>query len=233
MKFSIDPAIIELFPEVKVGLLVVKGFDNQKNEEKTASSLRQTEEAIRGKYTLEELSTLPKVADWKEAYRKFGFKSSSHRSSVEALLRRILQGKELPSINLLVDLYNLISVKHALPVGCDDLDQVDGNITLTIADGTENFIMLGAEKPEEIKKGEVIYRDDKEVLCRSWNYRECDKTKITEKTKNVCLVLEGLSHTSEEEIMRALSELRILLSTYCQADFKGFFLHSGQLEAFF
>jgi DNA/RNA-binding domain of Phe-tRNA-synthetase-like protein len=233
MKFSIHPSIIELFPEVKIGLLVVKGFDNQKNREKIVSLLRLTQQAIREKYRLEELSTLPKIADWREAYRKFGFKPSSHRSSVEALLRRILQGKELPSINLLVDLYNLISVKHILPVGCDDLDQVDGNITLTIAEGTENFIMLGAEKPEEIKKAEVIYRDDKEVLCRSWNYRECAKTKITENTKNVCLVLEGLSHTSQQELMSALSELKTLLSSCCEADFKEFFLYSGQLEALF
>lgn len=233
MKFFIDPAIIKLFPNVKIGLLVIKGFDNQKNDAKTTSLLRQTEEAIRSKYTLEEVSILPKIADWREAYRKFGFKPSSHRSSVEALFRRVLQGKELPLINLLVDLYNLISIKHVMPVGCDDMDHVNGNIRLTIADGTEKFVMLGTDKLEEIRKGEVVYRDDQEVLCRSWNYRECDKTKITESTKNVCLVLEGLDYTSKEEIMNALSELRILLSRVAQADFKEFFLDSGHLEASF
>ena len=233
MKFSIDPEVIALFPDVKIGLLVVKGLDNRKQGTDVSPLLRQTEEAVRAKYTLEGLSALPKIADWREAYRKFGFKPSSHRSSVEALLRRVLQGKELPSINPLVDLYNLISIKHCLPVGCDDIDHVDGNITLTIADGTEKFVMLGAHLSDEIKQGEVIYRDDKEVLCRSWNYRECDKTKIIENTKNVCLVIEGLGNTSKEEIVKALSELRALLSPHCHGSFREFFLYSGQLEAVF
>ena len=231
MKFSIDPAMIGLFPNVKIGLLVITNVDNQKVTTEISSLLRQAEQAIREKYTTEQLTTLPKIADWREAYRKFGFKPSSHRSSIEALLRRILQGKELPSINPLVDLYNLISIKHLLPAGGDDLEQAEGNIALTIAEGTEHFVMLGSDKPEEIKKGEVIYRDEKEVLCRSWNYRECDKTKITETTKTVCLVLEGLEHTSKEEILSALSELRTLISHYCQGNFQEFFIDKGQLGA--
>jgi DNA/RNA-binding domain of Phe-tRNA-synthetase-like protein len=230
MPFRIDPSIISQFPAVKVGVLVCKGLDNHGKFPEIAALLRTTEEEIEQKYTVETLITLPKIADWREAYRKFGFSPSSHRSSVEALLRRVVQGKQLPSINPIVDLYNIISIKHILAAGGDDLDKVEGEIALTIADGTERFVMLGTDKPEPIKKGEVIYRDDQEVLCRSWNYRECEKTKITENTQNVCLVLEGLEHTSSEEIQSAIAELKQLLEKYCKGSYQEFFLDKNHLE---
>ena len=229
--FSIDPAIPTQFPHAKMGVLICKGLNNEGRHPEIESLLRATEEEIRQKYTVEELATLPKIADWREAYRKFGFSPSAHRSSIEALLRRVVQGKQLPSINPIVDLYNIVSMRHVLAAGGDDLDKVEGEITLTIADGTELFIMLGTDKPEPIKKGEVIYRDDKEVLCRSWNYRECEKTKITPATKNVCLALEGLEHTKTEELHQAISELKQLLQKYCQGSYKEFFLDKIHLEA--
>ncbi len=232
MKFSIDSAMIDMFPKVKIGVLVVRNIDNSKGQIFSAL-FRKAERDIREKYQLEELATVPKIADWREAYRKFGFKPSLNRSSIEALMRRILQGKEVPSINPIVDAYNLVSIISLLPAGGDDIDQTDGDITLTMADGTEHFIMLGSDKSEEIKKGEVIYRDEKEVLCRSWNYRECDKSKITKDTKNVCLVLEGLEHTSEEEILEALAKLRELLTPFCTGTFQEFYLHKGNLAAVF
>jgi lysyl-tRNA synthetase class 2 len=77
----------------------------------------------------------------------------------------------------------------------------------------------------------VIYRDDKEVLCRSWNYRECEKTKITPSTKNVCLVLEGLEHTNKDELHAAISNLKELLQKYCQGSYQEFFLDRNLVEA--
>lgn len=229
--FSIDPAITAAYPHAKMGVLICKGLSNEGSYPEIESLLRATEEEVRQKYTVEGLATLPKIADWREAYRKFGFSPSAHRSSVEALLRRVLQGKQLPSISPIVDLYNIVSIKYVLAAGGDDLDKVEGGITLTIADGSELFIMLGTDKPEPIKKGEVIYRDDKEVLCRSWNYRECEKTKITPATKNVCLVLEGLEHTNIDELHAAISTLKQLLQKYCQGSYQEFFLDKNLVEA--
>ena len=228
--FSVDPAIAQQFPDVKIGVLVGKGLENQKTSPEITHLLRSIETELRQKYTLETVIALPKINDWREAYKKFGFSPSQHRSSIEALLRRVVQGKELPSINPIVDLYNYVSLKHILAAGGDDLDKVEGGIELTIANGSEHFLMLGAGKPEPIKKGEVVYRDHKEVLCRSWNYRECEKTKITPETKNVCLVLEGLTHTTPEEVEAGIAELKTLLEQYCQGSYKTFFLSKNALE---
>ena len=117
-----------------------------------AALLRSIEAEFKAKHTVDSLATLPKIADWREAYRQFGFSPSAHRSSVEALLRRVVQGKELPSINPLVDLYNYVSLKYLVAAGGDDLDKVEGELFLTFADGTEKFVMLGSDKAEHRSK---------------------------------------------------------------------------------
>ena len=231
MQLKIDPSITAKFPHVKLGLLVAIGINNQGSYDEISGMLRSAEEELRKKVPFDTLATFPKIGDWREAYRSFGFKPSAFKSSIEALTRRVLKGGEIPSINPLVDLYNFISIKHILPMGGDDLDKVDGDITLTLADGSERFVMLGTDTHTEIKAGEVIYCDEKEVLCRAWNYRECEKSKITETTQNACLVIEGLEHTSQEEIMQALSELKQLLSIYCNGTFQEFYLDKDYLGA--
>ncbi|HEY2810900.1 MAG TPA: phenylalanine--tRNA ligase beta subunit-related protein [Rhabdochlamydiaceae bacterium] len=222
MRISIDREVIEMFPDVKLGVLVIKNAHNT-GAVNSREMLGSVEAELREKYQIEQLVSLPKVADWRTAYRRFGA-PASFRNSIEALLRRIMQGKEIPSINPIVDLYNLVSIRHILPLGGDDIDYVTGEICLSIADGTERFIKLGCSEPEAIPQGEIVYRDDQEVLCRSWNYRECEKSKITPQTKNACFVIEGLKHTSREEIMEALSDLKHLLATHCKGEITLFFL---------
>lgn len=230
-QFRIDAPVLEKYPHVKVGMIHGKGLNNKVSHPEIVAKLRQVESEIRQKYTLETLLALPKINDWREAYRQFGFAPSAHRSSVEALLRRVVQGKELPSISPIVDLYNIVSMQNILPAGGDDVSKVAGSIRLTVADGSEKFIMLGSDKPEPIKKGEVVYRDSDEVLCRSWNYRECEKTKITPDTHDVCLVLEGLEHTSHEELEQAIHQLKALLEKYCQGTYEVFFLDKSRSKA--
>lgn len=215
MNIQIDSIIRNRFPGVKIGVLFVQGVNNKNTGEQIQLLTRKIEEDIRKTYRLENVALIPKINDWRQAYRSFGCKPSEYRSSVEALLRRILNGKELPTINPIVDIYNLISIKYLLPAGGGNLDKIKGDIRLTVAQGDEYFVMLGTSTPTPIQPGEVVYLDDKEVLCRAWNYRESDTTKITHDTHNVYLLLEGLQNTSVEEITGALSELADLISVYC------------------
>ncbi|HLP34532.1 MAG TPA: phenylalanine--tRNA ligase beta subunit-related protein [Amoebophilaceae bacterium] len=234
MKLQIHPSIIELFPSVKLGLVVGRDINNPpKSPEDVIAAMRQVEKKLMMSCpTTEELTKHPTIDDWCKAYRTFGFKPNQHRSSVEALCRRVIQAKGFPEISTVVDIYNTLSVKHMMPIGGDDIDCVYGDIVLTIADGTEHFVMLG-EKVGKIKKGEVVYKDDKEVLCRSWNYREAEKSKITEATKNLVLVCEGLEHTSKEDLEAALTELKNTLEKHCKGSYKLFFLDQDNVEASF
>lgn len=215
MMIEVNKTIFEKYPQLKLGIVVAKGLDNSGYDERIREEIAQAESQIRSKIELQSLVDLPKIADWRKAYTSFDSNPKTFKNSVESLMRRVLKGEGLPKINMIVDIYNLISIKHILPAGGDDIDRVEGNIHLTIAKGGEPFTLLGAKSTESAEPGEVIYRDDKEVLCRRWNWRECDKTKMTPSTKNVCLVIEALESTSQDELECALADLKAHLENYC------------------
>lgn len=215
MKFKIDDKILEHYPSLNIGIVVAKGIDNTGESPDVLSMLDEQSSAIKSRHDLETLKEVPKISAWREAYRAFGAKPKKYTCSVENLYRMILEGVHLRHINKVVDIYNYISLKHMVPVGGDDIDKVDGGITLRFATGEEPFIRLNSDEVDHPKEGEVVYADDKEVLCRRWNWRECDKSKMTEQTKNITLVVEGLSPVTKEEVQTIVEELGQLVEKFC------------------
>lgn len=224
MSFYIDPSIIEKHPELKVGVLIAKGVDNQIGGEEIAKLTEASVSIIQTLFEGKDLTKEPKIADWREAYKSFGFKPSSYRCSLEALLRRVIASKGLPNISPIVNLYNLISIKYSLPAGANDLDHVSGKIQLTVAKGGESFLAIGAKESEAAKEGEIIYRDDNEILCKAWNWRQSEQAKVRDTSKNLFIVLEGLENTTPSEITQALKELKVLIEKYCGGKFELYYL---------
>ncbi len=66
------------------------------------------------------LSQIPSLVAWRAVFRSFGVDPTQYRSAAEALLRRLTKKGDIPSINLLVDLGNLVSIRYALPVAVFD-----------------------------------------------------------------------------------------------------------------
>lgn len=214
MLFKIDPIIFERYPSLNLGIVVARGLINTGEQPAVTALLQSEVQRIRRQYTLEQLKEQPKLQVWRDVYRSFGAKK--YTCSVENLYRMILEGVELGHINTLVDIYNYISLKYMVPVGGDDIDKITGNITLTLAVGSEPFIRLNQAEVDHPKPGEVVYIDSTEVLCRRWNWRECDKSKMTEQTTNVALVIEGIEPITLAEMTQMTDELRSLVTQYCQ-----------------
>lgn len=230
MIFKIDPKIFETFPDLNIGVVVVKNMNNTGKNEEILSMIQKESERIKENYQSGTLKETPKLHAWREAYRTFGAKPKKYTCSVENLYRMILEGVELGHINKVVDIYNYISLKYMMPVGGDDVDKVDGDMMLTFADGREDFVRLNSDEVDHPKEGEVIYRDNKEVLCRRWNWRECDKSKMTQETQNVMLIAEGLSPTSREEVKSAISELSEMVQTFCGGQVRMEILDAQKME---
>ncbi len=216
MKFQIDPKIFEKFPTLTMGIVICKNINNTGTQEEVQQTLRIQEKNILENYTTETLSQLPKIDVWRKAYSAFGAKPKDNKSSVESLHRLVLQGTNLRHINKLVDIYNLISLKYMLPVGGEDMDKIEGDVSLTFAESNEPAVLLlGDKEPRPPHEGEVIYKDDISAICRRWNWRECDRTKFTEETKNCFLIIEGLSPVTKTEIETATKELKDLIQKFC------------------
>ena len=230
MKFKINDKIFDQFPGLNIGVVIAKNIDNTGGNPEISHLLQEQLKIVRANFNLETLSEHPKIEPWRKAFSSFRAKPKKYKCSVENLYRTVLEGVELRSINKVVDLYNYISLKQTIPVGGDDINGVDGDIELKFALGTETFTQLNSDRVDNPKEGEVIYADDKEVLCRRWNWRECDKTKMTEKTKNVTLVLEGLPPVTKEEISSAINELAELVKKFCGGEIQQHILNSDNKE---
>ncbi len=205
-RFVVDDAFWALFPEALIGTIVVRGIDNRANAEVCAAMLAARVERTARELGEEEIGSLAAVAPWRAAYQAFGVKPSKYRSSIEGLLRSAKAGR-LRSINPLVDLYNTVSLAHRLPCGGEDLGTIVGDIRLTRAVGDELFVPLGGTESEPPPAGVVIYRDDLGVICSCWNWREADRTKLTETTTDAFLCIEALPPVGAEALGAACEEL--------------------------
>lgn len=216
MKFKIEHKIFQEFPGLTIGVVICKNLNNAGNEEAVQQLLRNQEIYIRGEYNLETLPQITTIDVWRKAYSAFGAKPKEHKSSIENLYRLVLQGIHVRHINTLVDIYNFISLKHMVPIGGEDSDKTDGDVILTFADPNEPAVLLlGDKEPRPPHLGEVIYKDNVSAICRRWNWREAERTKLTVETKNCFLVIEGLPPVTRQEIENATKELTQLAQEYC------------------
>ncbi|WP_031481719.1 B3/B4 domain-containing protein [Streptomyces bicolor] len=158
----------------------------------------------------------PHMAAWREIYTAFGSKPSRTRNSAEALAKRALSAAGLPRINLLVDVYNAISVARLIPVGGEDIDRIRGGMRLVRATGDEEFVTAagGEEVVEHPDAGEVVWRDEQGVTCRRWNWRQGPRTRLTEETVSGIFLLESLAPMPVAEVEAAGAELAELLEKF-------------------
>ncbi|WP_026412361.1 B3/B4 domain-containing protein [Actinomadura oligospora] len=179
----VDATVRELRPDFAVLLMSAEGLVNGPSDATSEGWLKAAASAAD--------PSDPHVQAWHEAYTAFGAKPKRTRPSVDALLRR---ADALPAINRVVDAYNAVSVEYALPIGGEDIDHYEGPARLVRARGNEPFDVIVSGEPavEYPSEGEVIWRDDKGVTCRRWNWRQCVRTRITEDTKNALFLFERL-----------------------------------------
>ncbi|HHL2033958.1 TPA: B3/4 domain-containing protein [Clostridium perfringens] len=230
-KFIIEDDFWELFPNAKIGIITCNGIDNTiKDENQYKDMISQGEKEALNHLPNEEFSSNEVIKVWRDAFKRFKTKKGA-RSSIEALLKRVSTGKGLGTINPLVDIYNSISLKYAMPCGGEDMDKFIGDIRLTKATGDESFITLGSDKSEPPYEGELVYKDDEGAICRCWNWRESVRTMLTEDTKNAFLCIELVDENREKDFENALKELSQLVEENLGGKSEISILHINNKEA--
>ncbi|MGM0213818.1 B3/B4 domain-containing protein [Enterococcus sp. AZ109] len=215
-KVVIDAAFWALFPKGQINVLVVNGVDNHYQtgqEDALKELLSQAAEEAQQFVQKDPISENDVVVQWRKAFSQFKTKKGA-RSSIEALLKRAKQGHEFQPINPLVDVYNSISLKYGVPCGGEDLEKVQGDLHLGQAKGGESFFPLGAEKDAPALEGEIIYYDDEGAVCRCLNWREAQRTMLTEDTQNAVFFIEGINQEQAAFGNEAAAELKKLLENY-------------------
>lgn len=218
-KVIVDSSFWAVFPEAQVNVLMIQNIDNHSKDNDSMFYELLQKAAKEGKsFLTEEVFSQNQVIDeWREAFRKFKTKKGA-RSSIEALLKRASQDREFMPINPLVDFYNSVSLKYAVPAGGEDIHQIAGDLHLGIAQGGEQFLPLGAEEDAPALPEEIIYYDELGAVCRCLNWREAQRTMLREETTDAVLIMESINPEQAKRGTAAMNELKQYLDDYFKTD---------------
>lgn len=216
-KFIADESFFELFPDAKLGVLLIKNMENKESPDEIKDLLIESNSLATQYITNPKFSDNEIIREWRDAYKKFKTKKKV-RASIEALLKRVEKDNTVGSINALVDIYNSASLRFGLPAGAEDIDTFVGDMRLTITEGGDEFYALGDDENDPTKEGELCYKDDKGAVCRCFNWRDGKRTMITDDTKNTFLIMEILDDKKLDTLNEALDFVSELSKKYLNAD---------------
>ncbi|HTI13546.1 MAG TPA: phenylalanine--tRNA ligase beta subunit-related protein [Dictyobacter sp.] len=218
--FQYHPDILTRFPAVTGGIILAQGMTNGPTPEPLLTMYQAEQERVKTELENTALSELPTLSAWRSAFRKFDVNPTQYRCAAEALLRRLTKKGDIPSINALVDIGNLISIRYALPVAVFDTRSLQGPITVHFANGTERYTTLGESEAEHPAIGEVIFSDDTGlVVARRWCWRQSEQSAAQQDTTSAIFAIEAHHTNGPADVASALSTLQELLTTYIGGSF--------------
>ena len=204
-----------------VGACVETYVTNTPYSEGLWTEIHQLENEFRATLTTETLKQLPGIAATRRVYRACGKDPSRYRPASEALIRRMLQGKELYQIDTLVDLVNLASIRFGYSIGGFDADCFVGD-TLTLGVGKAGEPYEGIGRGTINIEGLPVYRDAVGGVGTPTSDHE--RTKMTLATTHLVVLING--YDGDEERVRANAEYILRLTEqYCGG-------HDGRMEIF-
>jgi DNA/RNA-binding domain of Phe-tRNA-synthetase-like protein len=213
--FRYDAAITERFSQVTGGVLIATAVVNGPTAPALRAAYHDEQAEVRERLGDRPLSELPTLAAWRSVFRAFGVDPTQYRSAAEALLRRLVKQGDLPSIGTLVDLANLVSIRHALPVAVFDTRAVSGDVSVRFARGDEPWADLGASETEHPEAGEVVFVDDAgAVHARRWCWRQSRASATREDTTEILVTVEGHHAAAPADVATALLDLERLFEEH-------------------
>ncbi|MDI9389236.1 MAG: phenylalanine--tRNA ligase beta subunit-related protein [Synergistota bacterium] len=213
--YTVADEVFAEFPGYVRGIVIARGLTNGPSPDELTSLLREAEESLRRELGTGNPADHPRIASWREAFRKLGMKPAEFRSSIEAMARRVAKGHELPSINALVDLGNALSLLHLLPCGGHSLDDVSGDIMLRPARGDEVFVPFGETEAESPAPREFIFAEGDQVLTRRWCWRQANHTLTLPETRDFIFNVDGMPPVGADEVLEVCREMEELMARFC------------------
>ena len=203
MKIIVSQEIEQVCPDF-VGACVDAMVVNTPHHDDLWKEIEALCNKFRSELTTESLKEIPSIAATRRVYKACGKDPSRYRPASEALIRRVLQGKELYRLNTLVDLVNLASIAYGYSIGGFDADKFEGDtLTLGIGRGMLNI------------QGLPVYRDAKGGVGTPTSDNE--RTKMTEETRHLVVLINGYDG-NEQRVRENAEYIQTLLRKYSQSD---------------
>jgi DNA/RNA-binding domain of Phe-tRNA-synthetase-like protein len=218
--FQYDPEIINRYPSIVGGVIYARDITNGPTPPELQVAFQVEQRATLQRIGDKPLSQIPSLAAWRGAFRAFGVEPTQYRSAAESLLRRLTKKGDIPSINTLVDVCNLVSIRYALPAAVFDTRAINGTLTVHFANGSERYTTLGQNETDHPEVGEVVFSDDTGlVMARRWCWRQSEQSAAQPDTSSAIITIEAHHASAQQDIEAALQDLLTLLKTYAGGTF--------------
>jgi DNA/RNA-binding domain of Phe-tRNA-synthetase-like protein len=213
--FHYHPDILARYPQVVGGTILALDVTNGPTPAQLLALYEAEQQQVLQRIGNTPLSQIESLAAWRRAFRGFGVDPTQYRSASEALLRRLTKKGNIPSINLLVDLGNLVSIRYGLPVAVIERNALQGAITVHFADGSEHYSELGESDEDHPEPGEVVFSDEShQVIARRWCWRQSESSAAVAQTRECLITVEAHHDTARRDIEGAIHDLLALLKEY-------------------
>ena len=214
MKISITKDVFKNFnPKLSISILVISNLDNKSKLKESRHLLQEMEEIIRLTFNKSTIKNHNLISPWRVAQEKYGSQAKHYHTSVERLYKKVISGRTVASKDVLTNIIKYIALKHIIPLGIDDFEKIEGDLTFTLSKGTEkvNFI-------QKIKKGALFYRDRKKVIGTKLDFWNNPKTNLTTKSKSALIHFDVLPPITKKKMNLILKETKGLIKTFCEGE---------------
>lgn len=198
---------------------MIVGYVDGVRVENSGGDLQRFKEEVSGevkrKYSLESLKDVAVFRAYRDFFWKVGIDPTKIRPAAEALIRRILAGKPIPSINNVVDSYNLASIKTEVALAAFNRDELKGGLLMRTAERGERFLGIGMSEPMKLN-GEEIVISDEEKLIAVYPYRDAEKSRVSGTTRNLLILMGGVPDIDEKILSDAGKVALDLVTRFCR-----------------
>ena len=212
------------FTGLRVVELKMEGLVVEHSDPALESFKREAQDRVRQRIgSLTEVKDRPVFRAYRDFFWRVGMDPTKVRPAGEALTRRILGGRDLPTVNTVVDAYNIASVETSVAIAAFDLDAIEeASLVMRRAVKGETFHGIGMASPDSLTGVEVVIEDRKSGnLIAVYPYRDSDDSRVTELTKGVLFMMCGVPGIDEATLERARDLTGEYVGRFCQRQSSG------------
>ena len=214
MRLIVDRSLHDKFPGLATLLFVIEGVRVEKSRDDLERYKADSCQKFRNRYSLETLKDVPELRAYRDFFWRVGIDPTKIRPASEALLRRVMQGKELPRINTLVDSYNIASMETHVPLAVFDVAKLRSDLTMRMAFAGEKFMGIGMTAEETLTGKEVVVEDAGRLVA-IYPYRDADDSKVTLATDSAVVLVCGVPGISVEHLENSKSAAIEHITRFC------------------
>ncbi len=216
MKYTVFPWVFEVNREVRFGIVIGRGLKNGLTSAEDENLLSAAEEGLRKHLNHPDGAALkehPDISVYRDALCRGGINPNKFTNSVEGMSKRVTKGQALPRINALVDLCNVIALRHVVSLGGHDLVDINADLEVRRTVEGDRFLPFGAEEFESVPAGELVFTAGKTIQTRQWLWRQSELGKMTADTTDVFFQLVGFAGEHFPKLQAAMKDLENLIET--------------------